>query len=69
MKYIFASVYFYFMIHINKLIETYYIFFCTYTQSFAIVKKEMIVDPMIDFDDCQTLNNYDTNHMFQEYWM
>ena len=26
--------------------------------------KSMIVDPMIEFDDYQTLSNYDSNHIF-----
>ena len=45
-----------------------YDFIYAYVQSFIIIKKEKIVDPMIDFNDYQILSNYDLNHMFQG-WM
>ena len=30
----------------------------------AELKNDIFVDPIIDFDEYQTLNNYDTNHVF-----
>ena len=56
------------MNHIKKLIETHYMIYWICTQSFVIIKKKKIVDPMIDFDDYKILKNYDTNYIFQE-WM
>ena len=41
-------------------------FYCVYTQSLVIIKKEEIVDLMIDFDDFKILSDYDTNHVFHE---
>ena len=72
MKCIFIYIYlfYHFMIHVGNLIKTYYVIFiiCAYTQSFVIIKKKEIIDPIIDFDDYQTLSNYDSNHVF-EGWM
>ena len=41
-------------------------FICVYTQNFVIIKKEEIVNLMIDFDDNKILSNYSTKHMFQK---
>ena len=52
------------MNHIKRLIEIYYMLYYVYIQSFVIIKKEEIIDPMIDFDDSKILNIIDTNHIF-----
>ena len=44
-------------------------FYCAYTQSFIIIKKEETVDPMIDFDDSKILSIDDTNHVFQRWFL
>ena len=59
MKFIFICSYFYhFMIHVSNLKLKYIMLLIyTYTQNFVIIKKEEIIDSIIDFDDYQILSN------------